>query len=210
MTLPISSHLFSRVGAQMIADPELPRDNPTTSFWQLPPHSQLSEIQSAEIPQETDYAVIGSGLTGCSIAKHLLDLSDSSSVTVLEARTLCSGATGRNGGLLTSFVPDQFSALAEHLGLEQAVKIARFANRTLEKMHELGNSSPELKTASEVRRVRGIICYDNEGAFEAAKKSVASYEEHVAEHRGRFEFLSVDEACKVWSGIFIIISLIEG
>lgn len=193
-----TSMLSNAVHAQILDDPQLPRINPTASFWQLPPHP-LSSTQSAELPQITDYAIIGSGVTGCSIAKNLLELSPLGSVTAFEARSLCSGATGRNGGLLTSYVPGEFTSLMEHLGVEQAVKIARFANRTLEKMHELGNSSPEFREASEVRRLRGIICFKDEISFEAGKKSVALYEEHLREDRGKFEVLSAEEALLVRS-----------
>ncbi|KAF2106384.1 FAD dependent oxidoreductase [Lophiotrema nucula] len=194
MTQAIPASLLGSIHAQMIDDPQLPRDNPTTSFWQIPPHPNLSKIQSAELPQRTEYAIIGSGVTGCSIAKNLLELSPSGYVTVFEARLLCSGATGRNGGLLTSFVPSDFTTLSEHLGVEQAVKIARFANRTLDKMHELGNASKEFKSASEVRRVRDVVCFGDAESFQAGKKSMALYEEHVPEDRGTFEVLSAKEA----------------
>lgn len=189
--------MLTTLHAQMVGDPELPRAEPTTSFWQIPPHPEVSDTQSADLPLKVDFAIIGSGVTGCSIAKHLLELAPSTSVTVLEARTLCSGATGRNGGLLTPFVPREFATLAEDLGIEQAVKVARFANRTLEKMHALANSSPELKEASEVRRLRGIICYKDKDSFDAAKVSTILYQEHVPEDRGTFQVLSPEDVCAV-------------
>lgn len=197
MTHTLSAKIMSSLHDQMINDPQLPRDNPTSSFWQLPPHPDLSDIQSATLAQKTDYAIIGSGVTGCSVTKNLLELSPLGSVTVFEARQLCSGATGRNGGLLTSFVPSDFSTLSEQVGIEQAVKIARFANRTLEIMHAMGNSSVEFQEASGVRRVRDIVNFGDQASFDAGKRSVALYQENVPEDRGTFQILSAEEAQEV-------------
>jgi len=197
----IPASLMASLHAQTLDDPQLPRPNPTTSFWQLPPHPSLSEVQSPELPRTTDYAIIGSGVTGCSVAKTLLDHASPSStaisVTVFEARTLTSGATGRNGGALSSFVPADYQALSKHFGHEQAVKIARFANRTLDKMHDLGNSSEDLKEASEVRRLRDVICFQDEESFQDAWESHMLYEEHVPEERGKSQILTAEEACLV-------------
>ncbi len=186
---------------QARADPQLPRPKPTTAFWQLPPHPTLSEVQSEELPETTDYAIIGSGVTGCSVVKNLLEHSSSSaktcSVTVFEARTLTSGATGRNGGILASFVPTDYKILSEVFGHEQAVKIARFATRTLEKMHQLANSSEELKEASEVRRTEDVISFADKDAFHQARESLKLYEQHVPEEQGKARYLAAEEAASV-------------
>lgn len=190
---------------QVQQDPGLPRPQPTTSFWQVPPHPDLAERQSTQLPATTDVAVIGSGITGCSAAKHILDLSSEVggggqkpiTVTVLEARTLVSGATGRNGGLLTSFVPEEFGELVQHYGTEEAVKMARFANRNLEMLHALANSSPARKELSQVRRLRDVICFSNADDYAEAKESWQLYEELVPEERGKTEFLSSEDAAKV-------------
>ena len=52
----------------------------------------------------TTYAIIGSGVTACSVAKNLLEdpRSGADRVTTFEARTLCSGATGRTSILRLS------------------------------------------------------------------------------------------------------------
>jgi len=97
--------------------PGLPVPNPTKSYWlQDPPHPELVDKQSEQFPTTADVVIIGSGITGAAVARSLLHESSrkvSSSlkdgnlrlgsqglprVVVLEARSLCSGATGRNGG----------------------------------------------------------------------------------------------------------------
>ncbi|KAJ6781293.1 hypothetical protein PWT90_07979 [Aphanocladium album] len=187
---------------QVKQDPGLPRTHPTTSFWQVPPHPTLAEKQSTQLPDSTDIAIIGSGITGCSVAKNILDISSEAggsnapSVTVFEARTLVSGATGRNGGLLTAFVPEEFGELQKYYGTEEAVKMARFANRNLEKLHELANASEQRKELSQVRRLRDIICFSNADDYTEAKESWKAYEEFVPEEKGKTEFFSPEEAAQ--------------
>ena len=202
MAAKIPDHLLSTMLSQMVADPSLPRQNPTEAFWQLPAHPTASKIQSPELPRTTDYAVIGSGITGCSVAKHLLEHSSlpaGSRVTVFEARNLTSGATGRNGGALTSFAGYEFKTLCEHHSKEEATKIARFANRTLDKMHDLGNSSKEFKEASEVRRLRGVIGFRNEDALKHAQESFKLYEQAIPQGKADIEVLTPEEALSVGS-----------
>lgn len=182
----------------------MPRTNPTTAFWQMPPHPTLSDVQSPALQKTTDVAVIGSGITGCSVVSNLLSLggaspsaSSPSPITVFEARQLTSGATGRNGGLLSNFVPGEFTSLSARFGHEQAVKVARFANRTLEKMHALAGSTDEFQSVSEVRRLLDIILLADEEALDGAKKSLALYEEHVPEDRGKAMFYTPAEAEEV-------------
>jgi len=75
----------------------LPRPNPTTSYWQDPP-DEIADLQSTEhLPEYVDYIIIGSGISGASIAYNLLKKTPHSTILMLEARQACSGATGRNG-----------------------------------------------------------------------------------------------------------------
>lgn len=193
----ISESLLAKLNAQVHADPQLPRPNPTPSFWQLPPHPTLAEVQSETLATTTDYAIIGSGVTACSVVKTLFEQASPRardfSVTVFEARTLTSGATGRNGGVLTSFVPGDYKLLSETFGHDNAVRIGRFANATLEKMHVLANSTDELREASEVRKLVDVISFLDEESFRDAQESYRLYEEHVPEDRGSAQILTAQE-----------------
>lgn len=75
-----------------------PVANGTLSFWQTDP-DRLANYRSTELlPEESDVLIIGSGISGTSVAYHLLkDNPNPPSITILEARQACSGATGRNG-----------------------------------------------------------------------------------------------------------------
>lgn len=84
-----------------------PRENPTISYWQDPPSYLADTRTTAELPERADIVIIGSGITGAAIAWNLLgpdteaqhDTHAPPNVVMLEARTACSGATGRNGAI---------------------------------------------------------------------------------------------------------------
>ena len=66
----------------------------------------MNDFRSTEeLPESSDIVIIGAGYAGISAAYHLVNshLDDSASkksITILEARGVCTGATGRNGGHL--------------------------------------------------------------------------------------------------------------
>jgi glycine/D-amino acid oxidase-like deaminating enzyme len=195
----VPPHLYEKILAQASADPGPPVANPTTSYWQLPPHPSLSSIQSEHFPETTDFAIIGSGVTGLSIAKHLLEHGKVSAakITVLEARTLCSGASGRNGGGLATFVPYAWPQMCSQYGTEKAIELAKFMYRTLEKMHSLGRSNEQVKKTSEIRRTRDVTGFRDRETFEEMRDSFLSLEEAVPEAQLQVEVYDEAEALKV-------------
>ena len=91
----------------------LPTERSTASFW----HSEPSEFllghrTTPHLPEKADIVIVGSGITGASIARFLSEdaRAQGLSVIMLEAREACWGATGRNGGhcqpLLFDSAPD--------------------------------------------------------------------------------------------------------
>src|SRR5689334_12258385 len=79
-------------------DPGVPQERTTNSFWLKAPHPQLQNTQSTELPLTADIAIIGSGISATSVARTLLQHNAQSKILMLDARDICSGATGRNGG----------------------------------------------------------------------------------------------------------------
>ncbi|KAL4735257.1 hypothetical protein BDV11DRAFT_174001 [Aspergillus similis] len=94
----------SQLRSLLEADPGLPQPNAPEPYWLHVKHP-LACTQSNVLPRTTDIAVIGSGITGTSVMHSLLQspTDRAQRITVLEARTLCSGATGRNGGNLLTY-----------------------------------------------------------------------------------------------------------
>lgn len=87
------NNTLNTLSKRLKKSPGLPVPNPTLPFWTVPksPISTGSKV----LPQHTDVVIIGSGITGTSVAYNLLKLQPSLRVVILEARDVCSGATGR-------------------------------------------------------------------------------------------------------------------
>ncbi|CAK7265061.1 hypothetical protein SEPCBS119000_001318 [Sporothrix epigloea] len=124
----------------------LPRDSPTTPFWQDPPDAAVADLRSSStLPSTVDVVIVGSGITGSSIAYHLLgldkahetDASESPSILMLEARQACSGATGRNGGHTKAASYRSFLDHSANQGVDEAVKIARLELGAIDSVHGL-------------------------------------------------------------------------
>jgi len=113
----------------------LPVANATSSPWQAAPSRYADYRSEAGVPARLGTCIIGTGLSGISTAHHLLHSDPDIKVTLLEARQLSSGASGRNGGHLTC---DLFS-FAE--GLLQAgytpAEVADHAQFELDNFHAL-------------------------------------------------------------------------
>lgn len=78
--------------------PLLPVANASVPYWRSELHPIDSYRSSEELPTECDVLIIGAGMSGVATAYHLFDDNTSPpSVVLLEAREICSGATGRNG-----------------------------------------------------------------------------------------------------------------
>ncbi|CZR67852.1 uncharacterized protein PAC_17751 [Phialocephala subalpina] len=120
----------------------LPRANPTISYWQDPPDPQLADyLSSASLPETADVVIIGSGITGSSVAWNLLQNSNHGKIIMLEARQACSGATGRNGkwetgGHTKAASYRSFLSNASSLSTSEAVKIARLEYTNIRAVHQ--------------------------------------------------------------------------
>lgn len=126
----------------------IPVENPTQPFWRTELH-QLDQLRTtSELPQQSDIVIIGAGYSGISLAYHLLKqlcLSDQNhpAITILDARQICSGATGRNGLYIVSSItwtipdvnlgghlrPDLYGNIPKFIerhGIEAGAEVANF------------------------------------------------------------------------------------
>jgi hypothetical protein len=75
--------------------PTLPVPHPTRSFWHTThPNPLVRHRTTPDLPDHASVVVIGSGITGAFAARELV-ANGITDVVVLEAREICSGATGR-------------------------------------------------------------------------------------------------------------------
>lgn len=95
----------------------------------------LDHRTTEELPKEADVVIIGSGATGAITALELFSgPNPPKSIVMLEAREMCSGATGRNAGHCK---PDQwrgFKTYQSRFGSEQALKILANEQETFERV----------------------------------------------------------------------------
>jgi glycine/D-amino acid oxidase-like deaminating enzyme len=92
------------------------------SFWQATA-PVFTGAKTGDLPATADVVVIGGGFTGISAALNLAR--SGVNVVVLEAGEVMSQASGRNGGHCNTGVAQNFSALVESQGIEQATRYYR-------------------------------------------------------------------------------------
>ena len=163
---------------RIYSDPGLPQSSTTSSFWTLNPHS-FSQEAAKHLNKEADIVIIGSG---ASIARHLLQnraaqhsSTSHPSIVMLDARTVCSGATGRNGGHILE-TADDYSRFADLFGVDAARKLIRFRLAHLQEMltiaEELG-----ITAETQARKVRFLSVYFGDEPWKKALERMHRFKE---------------------------------
>jgi hypothetical protein len=191
--------LFSSTLDRFKRSPEIPVPNPTRSFWM---DEEEDFMSSKELPEYADIIIIGSGISGTSAAYNLLSrLSTSSStigsVVMLEARAVCSGATGRNGGHIKADDYSDYEVLKEYFGKDAAMKVLDFRRSALKDLMEIDQEC--CGGQGQVRAVETLNCFFGESQWEKAKKKLAVWRGDMGEVTGKFthEVFEGEEARKV-------------
>ncbi|WVQ62711.1 uncharacterized protein L199_000859 [Kwoniella botswanensis] len=119
--------------------PHLPIPLGDLSVWQRSTrdHPLLNAGKDEPLPESADIVIIGSGLCGAVTAHALLtDADRPASVVVLEAREICSGASGRNAGHCRPDESRGFTAFSALHGKEEAKHILKSERDTFERVNE--------------------------------------------------------------------------
>ena len=191
----VSSNGQTSFLSKLVSDPGLPQPKPTVSAWQVPEHPELATIQSSSLPDKTDTIIIGSGITACSVAKTLLEKDPHATVTILEARTICSGATGRNGGHVKSAAVSDYAFWEPKIGKAAAKKIIEFTFACSDALFEVAASLPEIaQEVAEMRRVESITVLSDPSTVSDARASLKMFEEDNPEWKGKYRYIEKDEA----------------
>jgi glycine/D-amino acid oxidase-like deaminating enzyme len=191
--------------------PGLPVSDPTTPFWQVPRH-KLAEVSSAQLPSSTDVLIIGSGMTGCSVAKELLQSSEDIKITVLEARTLLSGASSRNGGHIVSPCFGDFEDLIDTFGEKTAVELAVFSENNVDKTFEVVREYAEtgLEKFSKIRRTERVASLLDQETFEKVQRRIRLWNNAMPENRRHMFRLINDEEAKKKYGLKNVFGAVVG
>jgi gamma-glutamylputrescine oxidase len=105
-------------------------------YWLAEPFEPL---RAAKFDGTIDVAVIGGGVTGLSCALTLAERGKR--VRVHEARTIASGASGRNGGFALRGAAMPYDRGRTKLGPERAAALWRLTERTLDRMEVLAGDA---------------------------------------------------------------------
>ncbi|CZR66526.1 related to FAD dependent oxidoreductase [Phialocephala subalpina] len=168
--------------ARINASPGIPVSNPTTSFWlQNPPFPDLVDKQSKTIPRTADIVIIGSGITGASIARTILSecaaMGIQRRVVMLEARQACSGATGRNGGHIKCTPFESYHESKKRFGAERAKFLTKFQMSHLPILVDLARQ--ERWDLAEAREVETLDVFYDEEAWVEWKSMVEEFRQEM-------------------------------
>ncbi|KAF9562908.1 FAD dependent oxidoreductase [Agrocybe pediades] len=122
---------YDAVSKRISQSPGIPQLNASIPYWTIPNSPIAHEGSNSELPLEVDIVILGSGITGASVAKALLEYTSSTDgrpprIAMLEARDACSGATGRNGGHASPIIYNEYAVLKKEYGAATAIQILRF------------------------------------------------------------------------------------
>lgn len=193
---------------RVFADPGIPDAiHSTKSFWMKEPHPDVASVQSEHLPKFADYVIIGSGITGASVAQALLEDLETASpsevqfpsrakVIMLEARDSCSGATGRNGGHILE-TGEEYAMLKERLGKEEAIKIHKLRISHLQALIKSAENLG-LTEETQVRKVRFLSVYFHQEAWEDIRKDIELFMAEMPDDSKGWGFIEADELAKVY------------
>lgn len=127
----------------------------------------------------------------------------------MEARSIISGATGRNGGHVSTHPVIDYAHLVDEVGKEEAGRICRFRLGHYEEMErDLRDIGDEVVEGCEIRRVEGVCGLLDGEMVESIKEMKRRFEEDWPEFKGRLRvFEKGDEEFKVCLLIFTYLKI---
>lgn len=164
-----------------IVDPGFPSPNGTTSFWHCDPHPRDSH-QSTWPTEVADVAIIGAGITAMSLVRTLLKARPNLNVVIIEARGLCSGATGRNGGHCKTMAWAMWEERKRSFGINEAIRISAFELAHLEAM---ATAIREDNIVCDLVLTQGIEAYYDRADFEKAVAALEDMRAHAPHLAGK-------------------------
>ncbi|CAD0088086.1 unnamed protein product [Aureobasidium vineae] len=179
---------FEALVARVYQGSSLPCRDPTHSYWlEDPPFPELVDIQSEKLADQSDVVVIGSDITAVAVARGLLQETERRNqkikITVLEARDICSGATGRNSGHIKASPHETFERLEAKFGAERAVALTRFQLNHVDYLTDICKSKGYAQ--AECRRVEIVDLFFDQKTFDKACHTTRKLEPVLPEWQAR-------------------------
>jgi glycine/D-amino acid oxidase-like deaminating enzyme len=118
-----------------------PVNDSCRSYWMSSSDNLVNHRSTVDLPVNSDIVIIGSGYAGSACAyylyKHQYLNQNPLTITMLEARETCSGATGRNGGHLKPDVYYSYKRYSDKYGRETAETLMEFEAKHIDEMSKL-------------------------------------------------------------------------
>lgn len=174
-----------------VVDPGLPVDDATSPFWHSQP-SPIHNVRSLWVDQ-ADVVIIGSGITGASVARKLFSTRPKLKIVMLEARSICSGATGRNGGHIKVMSYNVWFHRKEKHGLVEAIRWTNFEHNHLRSMAEC---IEEEGIDCDFKLQEGVDAYYDESTFKRALHAVNDMRKFACAAGNSYTIYTAEEAVK--------------
>ncbi|KAJ4299485.1 hypothetical protein N0V90_004730 [Kalmusia sp. IMI 367209] len=174
-----------------IIDPGEPVANSTKPYWLTEP-SPIAKLQSPWV-DEADVVIIGSGMTAASLCRTLYSEKPGIKIVLVEARDLCAGATGRNGGHMKAMSPGAWLDRKKAYGIKEALKVMKFEHAHVEEKLACIN---ENGIQADHRRVEGLDVYHDEKTWRRAVDAVEDIRKHDPELGARYTIYETRRALR--------------
>ncbi|KAM0428496.1 hypothetical protein ACHAPT_006856 [Fusarium lateritium] len=174
-----------------IIDPELPAKNSIKSYWLGDP-SPISKLQSPWL-DSADIVIIGSGMTAASLARTLYSKRAGPRIVIVEAREVCSGATGRNGGHVKPMSPGSWFDRKEQFGAEEAVRMMEFEHGHVDEMISFIR---ENDIACDFNLLEGLDIYYDPKVYQHACNAVKDMKQYAPDLGNRYTIYETKEDLK--------------
>lgn len=150
-----------------------PNAEPCVSYWQQAPDEIANLRSTPELPESADVIIIGSGVSGSSVAYNLLSAKPELKVVMLEARQAASGASGRNGGHTKTATYRSFLQNVAAVGEDDAVRISKLEYDCMAAVHKFIKDNG---ISCDGKRCDTVDIFYDQGQADDARKSVALME----------------------------------
>jgi glycine/D-amino acid oxidase-like deaminating enzyme len=107
------------------------------SLWRDAAINDAAPREKLSSDIETDVAIIGAGFSGLWTSYYLKKLMPNSRIVIIDANEVGFGASGRNGGWCSGFMPNSIDELAELHGREAAIEMYRQSFATLDEIESV-------------------------------------------------------------------------
>lgn len=134
--------------------------------------------------------VIGSGISSASIVHTLLFSKPNLDIVVLEARPLCTGATGRNGGHCKAQSPGDWWPRKQTYGTDEAIEVMEYE---LNHLDAVLKAAKKFETDCDLNVVEGLDAYHDMKTWQSARSAVEDMTPTKAEPGARYSLHTARE-----------------